>query len=217
MAVRTRFFDDFFLTRGRRRRAAGGDPGLRAWTRAPTGCRGRTAPSSTRSTSPGDRGEDRDDDEDRRHSHRRPARRRGRPPRRLAGGAAAGGLRRRPAHGVERRGPAGVPAAGGAGPTVRRHHALSAPGSQLATEYHPDGGAILGERASAISEQWRDHGFDVNLVRPVLRGRAHARRRLSRRRRGGRCPPAPGPRCSPSTAARSRTPKHLRPCAIHYP
>lgn len=41
--------------------------------------------------------------------------------------------------------------------------ALSAPGSQLATEYHPDGGGFLGDRASAVTEQWRDHGFDVNL------------------------------------------------------
>lgn len=41
--------------------------------------------------------------------------------------------------------------------------ALSAPGSQLATEYHPDGGAFLGDRASAVTEHWRHHGFDVNL------------------------------------------------------
>ena len=41
--------------------------------------------------------------------------------------------------------------------------ALSAPGSQLATEYHPDGGASLAERSRTISDQWRDLGFDVNL------------------------------------------------------
>lgn len=41
--------------------------------------------------------------------------------------------------------------------------AQSAPGSQLATEYHPDGGAFLGDRASKVTEQWREHGFDVNL------------------------------------------------------
>ena len=40
---------------------------------------------------------------------------------------------------------------------------LSAPGSQLATEYHPDAAASIGERAKAISEQWGDQGFDVNL------------------------------------------------------
>ena len=41
--------------------------------------------------------------------------------------------------------------------------ALSAPGSQLATEYHPDAGASIAERAQAVSGQWRGHGFDVNL------------------------------------------------------
>ena len=41
--------------------------------------------------------------------------------------------------------------------------ALSAPGSQLATEYHTDAGASIAERAQAISGQWRGHGFDVNL------------------------------------------------------
>jgi methyltransferase (TIGR00027 family) len=42
--------------------------------------------------------------------------------------------------------------------------ALSAPGSQLATEYHPDGGASLNERANAISDAWGDHAFRVNLT-----------------------------------------------------
>ena len=41
--------------------------------------------------------------------------------------------------------------------------ALSAPGSRLATEYHPDGGASLGERANAVSEAWTNHGFDLKL------------------------------------------------------
>jgi methyltransferase (TIGR00027 family) len=41
--------------------------------------------------------------------------------------------------------------------------ALSAPGSQLSTEYHPDGGASLGERANAVSDAWSDHGFDLKL------------------------------------------------------
>ncbi|MDT5102924.1 MAG: hypothetical protein QOI25_437 [Mycobacterium sp.] len=42
--------------------------------------------------------------------------------------------------------------------------ALSAPGSQLATEYHPDGGASIGERANAVSDAWMNHGFDVKLT-----------------------------------------------------
>jgi methyltransferase (TIGR00027 family) len=41
--------------------------------------------------------------------------------------------------------------------------ALSAPGSQLATEYHPDGGVNIGERAKAMSAQWSGHGFDIDL------------------------------------------------------
>ncbi len=40
---------------------------------------------------------------------------------------------------------------------------LSAPGSRLATEYHPDGGSSLVERASAVNKVWRDQGFEVNI------------------------------------------------------
>jgi methyltransferase (TIGR00027 family) len=42
--------------------------------------------------------------------------------------------------------------------------ALSAPGSRLATEYHPDAGASMGQRAEAFRERWRKHGFDMNLA-----------------------------------------------------
>ncbi len=41
--------------------------------------------------------------------------------------------------------------------------ALSAPGSRLATEYHPDGGAVIGERTRALREQWSRHGLDDNV------------------------------------------------------
>ncbi len=41
--------------------------------------------------------------------------------------------------------------------------ALSAPGSRLATEYHPDAGASIGERAQAMRDRWKQHGFDLNL------------------------------------------------------
>jgi methyltransferase (TIGR00027 family) len=41
--------------------------------------------------------------------------------------------------------------------------ALSAPGSQLATEYHPDGGATMADRAQSMRAQWEQHGFDVDL------------------------------------------------------
>ena len=42
--------------------------------------------------------------------------------------------------------------------------ALSAPGSRLATEYHPDAGASMGQRAEAIRDRWKAHGFDVNFA-----------------------------------------------------
>ncbi|KUH95644.1 class I SAM-dependent methyltransferase [Mycobacterium sp. IS-3022] len=42
--------------------------------------------------------------------------------------------------------------------------ALSAPGSRLATEYHPDAAATIGERSKAISRQWGENGmhFDIS-------------------------------------------------------
>ncbi|OFJ54295.1 class I SAM-dependent methyltransferase [Mycolicibacterium grossiae] len=50
---------------------------------------------------------------------------------------------------------------------------LSAPGSRLATEYHPDGGAILADRAKEMNERWREHGFDVDLSGLVYSGDRH--------------------------------------------
>jgi methyltransferase (TIGR00027 family) len=41
--------------------------------------------------------------------------------------------------------------------------ALSVPGSRLATEYHVDGGAAMSERAKTMGDHWRAHGFDVDL------------------------------------------------------
>jgi methyltransferase (TIGR00027 family) len=52
--------------------------------------------------------------------------------------------------------------------------ALSAPGSRLATEYHPDAGASIGERAAAMRAEWQQHGFDVNLADLFYQGeRSH--------------------------------------------
>ncbi|MDT5211197.1 MAG: hypothetical protein QOF67_3612 [Mycobacterium sp.] len=48
--------------------------------------------------------------------------------------------------------------------------ALSAPGSQLATEYHPDGGAAMSERAKTMGSPWRQHGFDVDLTQLFYAG-----------------------------------------------
>ncbi|BBY07264.1 class I SAM-dependent methyltransferase [Mycobacterium noviomagense] len=41
--------------------------------------------------------------------------------------------------------------------------ALSVPGSQLATEYHPDSGAAAAEREQAATDRWRNLGFGVNM------------------------------------------------------
>jgi methyltransferase (TIGR00027 family) len=52
--------------------------------------------------------------------------------------------------------------------------ALSAPGSQIATEYHPDSGAAVAERTKKLGGQWREHGFDVDLSQLFYAGeRAH--------------------------------------------
>jgi methyltransferase (TIGR00027 family) len=48
--------------------------------------------------------------------------------------------------------------------------ALSAPGSQLATEFHPDAGASIGERAAAMRSAWQEHGFDVDLADLFYKG-----------------------------------------------
>jgi methyltransferase (TIGR00027 family) len=48
--------------------------------------------------------------------------------------------------------------------------ALSAPGSQLATEYHPDGGATVAERSNSMRAQWEQHGFDVDLSKLFYSG-----------------------------------------------
>ncbi|MCV7288371.1 MULTISPECIES: class I SAM-dependent methyltransferase [Mycolicibacterium] len=41
--------------------------------------------------------------------------------------------------------------------------ALSAPGSRLATEFHLDVGATFRERGQAMSQRWREHGLDIDL------------------------------------------------------
>jgi methyltransferase (TIGR00027 family) len=41
---------------------------------------------------------------------------------------------------------------------------LSAPGSRLATEYHPDSGAGIADRATKMREQWSELGLDLNLA-----------------------------------------------------
>jgi methyltransferase (TIGR00027 family) len=41
--------------------------------------------------------------------------------------------------------------------------ALSVPGSRLATEFHHDIASTVRGRGQAMSERWRDHGFDMDL------------------------------------------------------
>ena len=41
---------------------------------------------------------------------------------------------------------------------------LSAPGSRIATEYHPDGGSGIAERTSSMRAQWAGQGLDLNLA-----------------------------------------------------
>jgi methyltransferase (TIGR00027 family) len=41
--------------------------------------------------------------------------------------------------------------------------ALSAPGSRIATEYHPDNGSTMAERGKAMSDRWASIGCDVDL------------------------------------------------------
>ena len=42
--------------------------------------------------------------------------------------------------------------------------AISAPGSRLATEYHPDAGAGIGQRAAEVRRAWGARGFDLNFA-----------------------------------------------------
>ncbi|BBZ10404.1 class I SAM-dependent methyltransferase [Mycobacterium branderi] len=52
--------------------------------------------------------------------------------------------------------------------------ALSAPGSRLATEYHPDGGAAMAERSKTMAPHWREHGLDLDLSELVYHGERKA-------------------------------------------
>ena len=41
--------------------------------------------------------------------------------------------------------------------------ALSAPGSRLATEYHPESGPTMAERARAFNQRWANLGCDIDM------------------------------------------------------
>ncbi|WP_422749429.1 class I SAM-dependent methyltransferase [Mycobacterium sp. WMMD1722] len=42
--------------------------------------------------------------------------------------------------------------------------ALSAPGSRLATEFHPDAGARIGASSQRMSQEWRRHGLNLDMA-----------------------------------------------------
>jgi methyltransferase (TIGR00027 family) len=42
--------------------------------------------------------------------------------------------------------------------------ALSAPGSRLATEFHPDANARIGAASARMSQEWRRHGLDLDMA-----------------------------------------------------
>ncbi len=52
--------------------------------------------------------------------------------------------------------------------------ALSAPGSQLATEYHPDAAASIGSRMREISEHLGEQEFDMDISKLFYEGERNA-------------------------------------------
>jgi len=48
--------------------------------------------------------------------------------------------------------------------------ALSAPGSRLATEYHPDGAATLSDSNQSVSQRFAEHGLDLDFASLVYAG-----------------------------------------------
>jgi len=52
--------------------------------------------------------------------------------------------------------------------------ALSAKGSRVATEYHPEGAAAIAERSRVMAQQWKDRGFDLDLAALMYQGERNA-------------------------------------------
>jgi methyltransferase (TIGR00027 family) len=48
--------------------------------------------------------------------------------------------------------------------------ALSANGSRLATEFHPDGPAALAERQKVMADRWKERGLDLDLSTLMYHG-----------------------------------------------
>ena len=120
MAVRTKFFDEFFMPTWRSRRRghpAGGDPGVRPrLARVPAAVAGRHDGLRDRPARR-HRVQEQDARGFRRRADRQPPDRRDGSALRLAVGTDRRGVRPEPADRLERRGPARLPAAGGPGPS----------------------------------------------------------------------------------------------------
>ena len=140
--------------------------------------------------------------------HRRPPDRRDRPALRLAVRAEGGRLRPGPADGVERRGPARLSAARRAGPAARHHHRAVRPGQPAGHR----------ERRRPIdqSDSRRGDGEDAVSLGPLARarlrprlGRTRVPRRPQRGRRSiwpgtaGRSPARRSMSCSPQQRVRA--------------
>ena len=84
------------------------------------------------------------------------------------------GLRPEPADGVERRGPARLPAAGGPGPPAGHHHRAQRPRQPIRhrKRAHPDPAdeERMQERMQGVAERWRDHGFHLDLTELIYFG-----------------------------------------------
>jgi methyltransferase (TIGR00027 family) len=52
--------------------------------------------------------------------------------------------------------------------------ALSAPGSRIGTEYHPDGPTAIAERQREMAKQWKERGFDLDLSDLMYHGERNA-------------------------------------------
>jgi methyltransferase (TIGR00027 family) len=48
--------------------------------------------------------------------------------------------------------------------------ALSAKGSRVATEYHPEGPSAFAQRNSVMAQRWKDRGFDLDLAALMYHG-----------------------------------------------
>ena len=218
MAVRTRFFDDFFARRRPRGPAhpAGGDPGVRArlprLPAAVAGGHGRlrdrpaavidfktttmaelgAQPTATRRTVAVDLRDD------------------------WPAALRDSGFRRQPPHGVERRGPARLSAAGRTGQVVRQHHRASA---RPAADWPPSTTPMAARASASAPARFATRGSTTasTSISPTCSTQGTALRRSTIcGHTAGRSAPGPDPRCSPPTDAASRSPMSWQHCVNHW-